>query len=63
MTIPILWVDNLQSSVEAIQDKTEFIDFKAQYEENVLYTLPTPFAQFCGSKIAANLNTEDTVRY
>jgi len=62
MTFSILAVDNLQSAVK-IQDRTEFIDVRAEYEENVLCTLPIPFAQLCGSKTAANVNTQDTVRY
>jgi len=55
-------VDNLQSAVK-IQDRTEFIEFRAEYEENLLCSLPIAFAQFCGSKTDANVNTQDTVRY
>ena len=62
MTFSMLGMDNLQSAVK-IQDRTKFIDFRAEYEENVLCTLPVPFAQLCGSKTAANVNTQDTVRY
>lgn len=58
----MLGVDNLQSAVK-IQDRTEFIDFRAEYEENVLCTLPIPFAQLCGNKTATIVNTQDTVRY
>lgn len=55
-------MDNLQSAVK-IQDRTEFIEFRAEYEENLLCSLPIAFAQFCGSKTDANVNTQDTVRY